>query len=288
MRKKYHEVGLLDVVAGAGKSIEIPPIGTITRILILPLNGGAVPAAVANVTNSIKTMSLDATYEKTGKKDLIVQAIDCTTLYSREIYFAAVTNSEADVLVFDPSASLDVAASTRRYLDLGTADLKRLSLELVGQAALDGVDSASIWVEYEDRSENLGAHVLLGKTTANVLVGGGDVKITDIPKNDDASFQIQRIEIGVPANFAIDYVSVIIDHQNDEMREIPVYLLESLLARKGRKPQAGRLMLDFSCEAFAEFFLPGQMKDFQVIPHFVNSGGGVASQIDVNYELLYI
>lgn len=289
MIRKYHKVGLIEAVAGAPKQIEIPTtLGTITGIYLMPKNGVAAAASVAKVTASVASIQITAN-PKNGMAFDFVKPITPAKLYRRELYFAStfgVTNS-GTVLAFDPSAALFTAESTRAYLNLGTADLAKLVVELIFAAVLDGVTGVEIWVEYDPRQSNLGAHIRLGKATQKIPATGGDIEIVHLPKSVDGSFQYQKIDIAVPANMSIDTVTVVVDSDRYELRAIPVALLERGQVEAGRKPQADVVTLDFAKEAFASFFLPGKMTDFKVIPHFVAGVGAVESQIDVDYELLY-
>ena len=290
MIRKYYKVGLIDAVAGGVKQIPIPVnLGTITGLYFYMKNGSGAAASVAVVKAALKNIMMTAS-PKNGMSFDIIKPFTPEKLYRRELNYGSVfgfTANAAELLTYDPSASLFTAESSRAYLNLGTLDLAALTLEFNFMSAITGLSGIETWIEYDPRNNVLGAHVRLGMLTQKVPATGGDVEIVTLPKNTDGSFGYQKIDIGIPANMTVDKVTVVTDNDQYQLREVPVSLLKRGQIECGRTPAADVVTIDFAKEAFANFFLPGQMGDFKVVPHFVPGTGAVESQIDIDYELLY-
>lgn len=289
MFRRPVKIGVIEAVAGAPKQIEIPrDLGTVTYLMFLPKNGVNPAASIDVVKNAISSFQLTAA-PKNGMSFDIIKPVSPELLYHREDRYSAVlgvTNS-ADILTYDPSAMLAVSTEYQRYLDIGTTDLSKLTLEVVFKAAIAGLTGIEVWAEFDPIAAPLGAHVRIGSVSAKVPATGGEIEVTTLPMAQDGSFHYQTINIYTPANMSISKVSFTVNSDKDEYRDVPTAVIQRLNMMAGLKPVPGVLTIAFSKEAMAQYFLNGNMQSFKLKPTFTVSAGAVASDILINYELLY-
>ncbi|MEI7850646.1 MAG: hypothetical protein WCH86_02325 [Kiritimatiellales bacterium] len=287
------KIGTITAAASSVLDLSIPVghNGTICGLYFQCFASGGTASTVAQIKAAIEKINLSVTHKTEGGFS-ILNDVSPTFLFFRELFYGkarGLAANEAGMMHYDPSAAMRGDEAAQNIRNLGTRDLSDMVLRMTFASSITSVARIDVFADIDyNLIADLGEHVRIGRVTAPVTIGGGEVEVTNLPRLDKRfGYEALHIHSGGLTDMTVTKTTLVLNGNDFQLRDVPKAVTDRQLALQNRSvADAGFASLDFAKEDNPLYFLPGGMSEIKLIPTFLAGGTAAAGTVSVWYETI--